>query len=117
MGNGEREKRFGAALGRMRQRAGLTQAALAEEIGSKQSTLSSWERGEFEPPPDAVFSMEKALECKGGALSRLLGYVPLDTDSQAISVEEAIAVDPALDEYRRELLIGIYETFRSSPSM
>lgn len=33
----------------LRQHLGLTQAAMAEEIGSRQQTISEWETGMYQP--------------------------------------------------------------------
>src|SRR5215472_12156237 len=40
---------FGDPLQRLRKRARLTQAALAERIGAHRTTVSFWERGEYMP--------------------------------------------------------------------
>lgn len=105
--NGERLQRFGAAMARARQRASLSQAALGVMVGSNQSTVSSWERGESEPPPDLVFAIEDACEEPKGALSRLLGYLPIIEDTPD-DVETAILSCPKLDPNERELLRNIY---------
>jgi tetratricopeptide (TPR) repeat protein/DNA-binding XRE family transcriptional regulator len=43
------ETSFGEVLQRFRKRARLTQAALAQRLGSHRSTISFWERGEYVP--------------------------------------------------------------------
>lgn len=95
-----------------RQRAGLTQTALSAATGIPQSTISVFERGEAEPGPDAVFSMEDALNLKPGALSQLLGFVRTGMEVFT-SIEVVISVDPNLDEPARQLLIQLYERLKS----
>lgn len=105
----ERAKTFGDALVRARQAAGLTQSQLGSAVGIPQSTISVWERGEVEPPNDAVFDIERALSLKPGSLSALLGVVPV-IQEHVSSVEAAIIAEPRLDEYKRRLLLQIFES-------
>lgn len=108
--DGQRSKTFGAALVLARQAAKFTQSQLSTATGVPQSTISAWERGEIEPSPEHVFLVEAALGQKKGALSRLLGYAPVDV-KLASSVEAAILADPKLDPYQRKLLLQIYESW------
>lgn len=107
-----RAKMFGCRLARARQGVGLSQAGLAERAGIKPSTLSSWEKGLNEPPPDAVFGIEQALGLKPGTLSHHLGYVPVGAES-IVGVEEAVLSDLTLNDYRQGLLLELYRTLQS----
>lgn len=108
--NEQRAKRFGAAMARARQRKNLSQTALGDAIGSNQSTISSWERGEAEPPPDFVFAIERACGESGGALSRFFGYLPVTEETVSL-------IERTLDAYRRDLLDYLSERFNvDSPS-
>lgn len=54
---------MGEKLREARQRAGMTQAQLAEAIGCKQKDVSRWEAGLFEPGVLTVKKMAQALGC------------------------------------------------------
>ena len=47
-------KRYGGALARLRKRAGLTQATLAERLGKTKKQISAWETGATLPKLDSV---------------------------------------------------------------
>lgn len=58
-------------LGTLRKEKGITQAALAVELGIKRSTVAMWETGKIKPRTDDLYaiaavlnvSVEKVLEC------------------------------------------------------
>ncbi|MBR5889114.1 MAG: helix-turn-helix transcriptional regulator [Akkermansia sp.] len=54
---------MGEKLKQARQRAGMTQAQLAEAIGCKQKDVSRWEAGLIEPGVLTVKKMAQALGC------------------------------------------------------
>ena len=54
---------MGEKLREARQRAGMTQAQLAEAIGCKQKDVSRWEAGQIEPGVLTVKKMAQALGC------------------------------------------------------
>jgi transcriptional regulator with XRE-family HTH domain len=104
---------FGAAVRAARTRLGLTQAELADLIGSSQSSVTSWENGRAAPDrASLVWSLERDLRVRPGALSRLLGFLPLsaEADRTPPSVEEAVLCDPRLDELGREIMLATYLT-------
>lgn len=82
---------IGTAVRHAREQAELTQAALAERVDLKQSTLSDIERGRSAPSLDTVGRLEHALGMQAGALLRLTGAVD---DGEGIDV-------PALVEHVR----------------
>lgn len=100
-------RRFGKAMSKARQDRDLSQAALGAMVKSNQSTVSSWERGESEPPPDFVFAIETACKVPPGSLSRLLGYMPIIKDVEQ-DLECAIMSCPKLDVNERKLLRDIF---------
>lgn len=53
--------RFAARLRELRQAAGLTQAELAEKIGSYQRTVSGWETSLGAPSYEMLLPISKAL--------------------------------------------------------
>jgi transcriptional regulator with XRE-family HTH domain len=50
-------------LRQLRQRAGLTQNALARRLATHPSTVSQWERGAAVPSLDAITRLAEALGC------------------------------------------------------
>jgi len=60
--------RLGYDLRKHRQKAGLTQTALAEKIGYSPSTVGSVERGQLTPSKDFLEACEKALGLLDGEL-------------------------------------------------
>lgn len=84
-------------------------ARLSEHLGRKitQANVSQWVTGEHEPKRAMVFAMEEVLDLKPGALSRVLGYLPL-TARSITTVEEAIAADSAIAPEMRSVLLAAY---------
>lgn len=54
--------RFAARLRELREKAGLSQAELAEKTGTKQRTLSDWETGKAQPPFNVFPLLADALK-------------------------------------------------------
>ena len=48
---------FGEKLQRLRQRAGMSQDALAEKLGVSRQAVSRWERDETMPETDKVIAL------------------------------------------------------------
>lgn len=62
---------FGANLKAARDRAGLTQEALAERLGFKRPTaISLWERSDHLPEPDTIDKLARAIGCAAADLMR-----------------------------------------------
>lgn len=99
--------RFGEAVRAALEEAKHDQSWLADQIGVRQPTVSSWLRAEFEPDREKVFAIEQVLNRKPGTFSRLLGYLPLDA-VPAVTVLEAIDADPDLPKLAREILRDAY---------
>lgn len=51
-------------------RRGWRQADLAEKLGIRPTTLSSWLSGSYDGPPDLTQRIEVALGLDGGALAK-----------------------------------------------
>lgn len=103
-----RRGRFGAALRSARATAQLTQAALAERLGVRQTTLSAWENAAAVPEPAMVFAVEAGLGLAPGTLSRVLGYLPDGDDQPTPGVVEAVLADPRLRQDAKRALITAY---------
>lgn len=99
----------------------LRQADLAErltsDLGQKvtQANVSQWVNGDHEPPRRMVFAIERCLDLKPGALSRVLGYLPVNARA-VTTVEDALAADPRLSPEAQSLLRATYrEAARRGP--
>jgi transcriptional regulator with XRE-family HTH domain len=55
---------FGARLRVLREKAGLTQAALGEKVKMPYQAIAKYERGAVEPTWDTVKKLAKALKIK-----------------------------------------------------
>jgi len=101
---------FRRALKQARIRQRLSQRALGQAAGVSKTAVSQWELGRSVPVPAKVPNVERALELEPGALSRLLGYLPIATadDENSQDVVAALRGDKRLDEEARKLMIGLY---------
>lgn len=61
---------FGREFGRARKAAGLTQTAVAKEIGVTKVTASAWETAKQLPELWRLADIERALGCTDGRLVR-----------------------------------------------
>jgi transcriptional regulator with XRE-family HTH domain len=95
----------------------MRQDDLAGLLGTTQSSVSGWVNGKYEPSAATVFALERALDVDPGALSRPLGYLPVDSESQAVTVEGAIAQSRQLDDDDKAALAAVYRALlkRRSP--
>jgi transcriptional regulator with XRE-family HTH domain len=60
---------FGEMLGRLREAAGLTQAALADKAGLSLRTIQSWEQGRRAPVSPDFFKLVRALGTEADAFA------------------------------------------------
>lgn len=102
---------FAEALAEALRSTGMSQAALADQIGAGRSAVSAWMQGSVEPHFRTVFAMEAALSLPGGYLSQHLGCVPAGEPVAGHDVESAIATDPDLDEQQRHMLLKVRAAF------
>jgi transcriptional regulator with XRE-family HTH domain len=77
-----------------RKRAGLTQAELARRVGTQQSAIGRWERGEVQASLETVRRVVRAC-----GLDLTIGLVPVD-DSNLSLVRENLRLDAA-ERFRR----------------
>lgn len=107
----QQRQAFAEAL--RRQLVGRSRDDLARQITklSGESTsaqaMGHWLTGAAEPTRAKVYALEKVLAMKPGALSRLLGYLPVEAQA-ARTVAQAIESDPALTEDQRKMLLAAY---------
>lgn len=64
---------FGQRIVRLRRRKGWAQAELAQRLGVTRERLGHWERGECNPPLDALLALGRVL---GIPLDELAGGEP-----------------------------------------
>jgi transcriptional regulator with XRE-family HTH domain len=65
-----------------RERAGLTQAALADRTGTSQATISAYESGRKQPSVDTLSRLLDALDCR-------------------LAIEPGRRVEPSREQHRR----------------
>lgn len=94
--------------------AGISQVQIAEALPDvDQPTVSKWARGVRPPPLWVLPQVERLCAVPKGRILRLAGFVDPD-----LSVEAAIAQDPALDDASRRAMVTSYRAFAklSTPS-
>lgn len=106
----DQRRAFGEALS-LRLSTKEQRIAAADELGMTENAVWLYTRGEREPDRDVVFQLERYLGERPGALSRILGYLPLVARA-ALSVRDAVADDPTLDEQGRRAVLAVYDVVR-----
>lgn len=100
----------------LRERAGLTQAALADKVGVSQHHISRWESGARKPDIDSAIKLSEAFKVsldylikgeermiyKVYALSGGDEYLEVETNSLGQAKDEAITVWDRLSDYDKE---------------
>jgi transcriptional regulator with XRE-family HTH domain len=101
---------FRRVLLEARRRRRLSQRELGKAAGVSKAAVSQWESGRSLQVPAKVPELERALHLEPGALSRLVGYLPITSgdDKTSLDVVEAIRRDARLGEQGQELLIAMY---------
>lgn len=114
MATDEQRAAFGGALQDVLDRLGMSQTALAAEVGRalgrgpvSQPWISEIRRGAKEPSVEVAFAIEEVVGVKPGQLTRHLGYVPAGARASA-SVVDAIEGDVRLDDRGRRSLLAAY---------
>jgi hypothetical protein len=115
----EQRRAFGRALRQRLEDLGRSRAWLGQQVAELElgegaraytaSAVTMWVNGDTEPTRPKVWAIEQALDTRPGALSRLLGYLPIDARPVA-SVPAAIEIDPRLDAEGRRVLMAVYRT-------
>ena len=110
MATAAQKDEFRRVLKEARARRRLSLRVLGEVAGVSKSAVAQWESGRSLPVPAKVPELERALEMEPGALSRLLGYLPITGGDEKTSLDviEAIRRDARLGEHGQELLIAMY---------
>jgi transcriptional regulator with XRE-family HTH domain len=107
---------FARALETEMSLARLNQTQLAGRAGLSQGVISSWLlQKTSNPDPQSVFATERAMNLRGGRLSRHLGFMPVPADDRAPKLDliDLIEHDPDLrDPLDREAVASLYRVLR-----
>ena len=80
---------LGELIREARRRAGLSQTALATEIGTTQSAVSRWERGHETPRADTLVDILRACGFEADVVAR-----PSDTGVDRAQIRGALRMTP-----------------------
>ena len=83
------ERELGALIRDSRQEAGLSQAALAAALGTKQSVISRWERGHETPRADTLAAILRACGYEADVVIR-----PRDTGVDRAQIRDMLRRSP-----------------------
>lgn len=101
---------FGAAVRRLREQRGITQAELAERVGLGRTSMTNLERGRQNPPLSLLPELARALGVTALDLITETTTLPDDTDH---GVPAAIVQDDQLRKWANQV---IADRPRTSPS-
>jgi transcriptional regulator with XRE-family HTH domain len=106
---------FGEFVRAQRRLTQVSQRNLARMSGVSDSYLSQLERGNYQPSPQVVKALARAFGLQPKQLYTMLGFMdPDEKDPPATpGVEQAIRLDPNLDEGKKDALIRVYRSFLS----
>jgi transcriptional regulator with XRE-family HTH domain len=104
---------FGEFVRAQRRLAQVSQRNLARMSGVSDSYLSQLERGNYQPSPQVVKALARAFGLDPKQLYTMLGFMDVDEKETKgpPRVEEAIRLDPRLDEAKKDALIRVYRSF------
>lgn len=102
---------IGAFIREQREQAKISARQLAQAAGISSPYLSQVERGLRRPSADILQQIAKGLRISAEALYVQAGI--LDDRTAGTTVTAAIGADPDLTERQKQMLIEIYESFRS----
>jgi transcriptional regulator with XRE-family HTH domain len=83
------ERELGDLIREARQYAGLSQAELAEAVGTKQSVISRWERGRETPRADTLARLLRACGYETDIVLR-----PRDTGVDRAQIRSSLRMSP-----------------------
>lgn len=102
------EETFGELLQRLRDRAGLTQEELGQQVGVSETTIQKWEsapgRPKIKNEVEAVRRLAGVLAVPVGVLSSKLDWLPL-SEAHSPEWETVIWNDKRFSEEDRQMLI------------
>ena len=108
----DRMEQLGEFIRERRNQARLSLRKLSEQAGISNPYLSQIERGLRKPSAEILQSIAKALRISAETLYVQAGILD-DPEERDRSVEAAIFGDGSLNDRQRQVLLDIYERFRS----
>jgi transcriptional regulator with XRE-family HTH domain len=102
---------IGAFIRQQREQAKISLRKLAQAAGVSSPSLSQIERGLRRPSADILQQIARGLRISAEALYIQAGI--LEDRPPGSGVPEAVMADPGLTERQKQMLIEIYESFRS----
>lgn len=87
---------------------GVSQAALAERLGTAQSAVSGWVTGKSAPSSERVFELEKIFSVPPGTLAGLLHYRSPEEQEHRCDVVRAVEDNVVLSRAHKELILTMY---------
>ena len=115
----QQRKAFSVALKAALAAAGVESAAqlhrraLVAGVDKTASAVGHWTTGHSEPSRPEVLILEQICEVEPGHLSRHLGWIPVDVDSET-TIEQLILADRDLTDANKATLLGLIEMLRRS---
>jgi len=101
---------IGEYIREQREQAKISMRQLAQSAGVSNPYLSQIERGLRKPSADILQQLAKGLRISAEALYVQAGM--LEDRQPDSGVRSALLADPQLSERQKQVLIGIYESFR-----
>src|SRR6202522_4644374 len=105
---------IGDYIREQREQARISLRQLSQQAGVSNPYLSQIERGLRKPSAEILQQIAKGLRISAEALYVQAGILedrPSDT-----GVRAAVLTDPALTERQKQILLEIYESFRTEPA-
>jgi transcriptional regulator with XRE-family HTH domain len=105
---------IGAYIREQREQAKISLRQLAQAAGVSNPYLSQVERGLRRPSADILQQIARGLRISAEALYVQAGL--LEDRPPGPGVREAVLADPELTERQRQMLLEVYDSFRSDPA-
>ena len=102
---------IGAYIREQREQAKISLRQLAESAGVSNPYLSQVERGLRRPSADILQQIAKGLRISAEALYVQAGF--LEDRPPGPGVRDAVLADPELTERQKQMLLEVYDSFRS----
>jgi transcriptional regulator with XRE-family HTH domain len=105
---------IGSFIRQQREQARISIRQLAQAAGVSNPYLSQLERGLRKPSADILQQLAKGLRISAEALYAQAGM--LEDRPEGTGVRDAVLADAELTERQKQVLIELYESFRTGPA-